>query len=102
MTTTDGKANGQLYLYGSNLKFRTVTIPEVSAQVVISNNLVYVNDFTAKLNEQDFIDGTGMFSLDKPWQYNGRLSVNVGDLARLKPLLAAMGNDNDIGGLARD
>ncbi len=101
VTTTDGKANGQLYIYGSNLKFRTVTIPEVSAQVVISNNIVYVNDFTTKLNEQDFIGGTGMFSLEKPWQHSGRLSVDIGDLARLKPFLVAMGNDNDIGGSLR-
>ncbi len=37
-------------------------------------------------------------SLDKPWHYNGVLSANVADLARLKPLLVAMGNNNDVGG----
>jgi len=96
--TTNGKADGQLSIYGSNLKFRNVTIPEVSAQVVISRNVAYLNDFTAKLNERDYVAGYGMFSLDKPWHYNGVLSANVADLARLKPLLVAMGNKNDIGG----
>jgi hypothetical protein len=96
--TTNGKADGQLSIYGSNLKFRNMTIPEVSAQVVIVRNVVYLNDFTAKLNERDYIAGHGEFSLDKPWHYSGVLSANVADLARLKPILVAMGNNNDIGG----
>jgi hypothetical protein len=98
VTLTNGRANGQLSLYSSNLKFRTVVVPEVSAQVVVSDNAVYVNDFTAKLNEIDFIAGHGVFSLDKPWHYSGKLSANVRDLARLKPILAAAGNNNDIAG----
>jgi hypothetical protein len=98
VTSTNGKADGQLSIYGSNLKFRSVTIPEVSAQVVISRNVVYVNDFTTKLNERDYIAGHGVFSLDRPWPYSGALSTNVADLARLKPFLVAMGNNNEIAG----
>ncbi|HEY8835291.1 MAG TPA: hypothetical protein VIM09_06865, partial [Chthoniobacterales bacterium] len=98
VTSTNGKADGQLSIYGSNLKFRGVTIPEISAQVSIARNVVYVNDFTTKLNDRDFIAGNGVWSLDKPWQYSGKLSVNVADLARLKPFLVAMGNNNEIGG----
>ena len=98
VTSTNGKADGQLSVYGSNLKFRNLTIPEVSAQMVISRNVVYLNDFTAKLNERDFIAGYGTFSLDRPWPYEGKLSANVADLARFKPLLAAFGNDNEIAG----
>jgi len=98
VTTTNGKADGQLSIYGSNLKFRNLTIPEVSAQVVIAKNVVYLNDFTAKLNERDFIGGHGVFSLDKPWPYQGRLVANVADLARFKPLLVAFGNNNEIAG----
>jgi autotransporter translocation and assembly factor TamB len=98
VTTTNGKADGQLSIYGSNLKFRSVTIPEVSAQMVIARNVVYLNDFTAKLNERDFIAGHGTFSLDRPWPYSGVLSVNVADVARLKPFLIAMGNKNEMAG----
>jgi autotransporter translocation and assembly factor TamB len=96
--TTNGRANGQLTVYGSQLKFRGVTIPEVSAQLTIADNIVYINDFTTKLNERDFIAGNGVFSLDKPWKYSGRLSVDVANLARLKPFLVAMGNNNEIAG----
>ena len=98
VTTTNGRANGQLSVYGSQLKFRGVTIPEVSAQLTIADNVVYVNDFTTKLNERDFIAGNGVVSLDRPWKYNGKLSVDVADLARLKPFLVAMGNNNEIAG----
>lgn len=95
---TDGRANGQLSVYGSNLKYRNLTIPEVSAQTVITDNVVYLNDFTAKLNARDFIGGHGVFSLDKPNRYQGRLIMNVADLARFKPVLVAFGNNNEIAG----
>ena len=98
ITTTNGRANGQLSIYGSNLKVRNLTIPEVSAQAVIADNVVYLNDFTAKLNERDFVGAHGVFSLDKPWKYQGRLMANVADLARFKPLLVGMGNNNEIAG----
>jgi autotransporter translocation and assembly factor TamB len=98
ITMTNGRANGQLSVYGSNLKYRNLVIPEISAQGVVSDNVVYLNDFTAKLNEQDYIGGNGTFSLDKPWHYSGKLSANVANLARFKPVLAAMGNNNEIAG----
>jgi autotransporter translocation and assembly factor TamB len=98
VTVTDGKADGQINIYSSNLKFRTVTIPEISGHASISRNVVYLNDFTAKLNERDYIAGHGVFSLDAPHPYSGKLSANVADLARLKPVLAAMGNNNEIAG----
>ncbi len=59
--TTNGKADGQLSIFSSNLKFRNLTIPEVSAEVIISRNVVYLNDFTVKLNERDYIAGHGEF-----------------------------------------
>jgi hypothetical protein len=95
---TNGRANGQLSVYGSELKYRNLTVPEVSAQTVIADNVVYLNDFTAKLNERDFVGGHGVFSLDKPNRYQGQLTANVADLARFKPLLEAFGNHNQIGG----
>lgn len=98
VTTTNGRANGQLSVYGTQLKFRGVTIPEISAELTIADNVVYVNDFTTKLNERDFIGGYGNFSLDRPWKYSGKLSTNIDNLARMKPLLAAIGNDNELAG----
>src|SRR5207248_3917601 len=61
-------------------------------------NIVYVNDFTANLNERDYIAGNGVFSLDNPHSYSGKISARVADLARLKPILVAAGNNNELAG----
>ncbi|MEY2490215.1 MAG: translocation and assembly module TamB, partial [Verrucomicrobiota bacterium] len=98
VTVRDGKANGQVSVYGSNLKFRSLVVPQVSGQASISKNVVYLNDFTANLNERDYITGHGVFSLDKPHQYSGKVFASVADLSRLKPILAAAGNNNELAG----
>ena len=98
ITVRDGKANGYASVYGSNLKFRNLIVPQVSGQASISQNVVYLNDFTANLNERDYIAGHGVFSLEKPYPYSGKIFATVADLARLKPILAAAGNNNEIAG----
>ncbi|PZR74012.1 MAG: hypothetical protein DLM73_09195 [Chthoniobacterales bacterium] len=98
VTVTNGKADGQLSVYGSNLKMRNLTIPEISANASISKNVVYLNDFTAKLNEIDYIGGSGILSLDKPYHYSGKVFAHIADLTRMKPVLVAFGNKNEIAG----
>ena len=98
VTVRDGKADGEVSIHGTNLKFRNMTVPQVSGQASISKNVVYLNDFTASLNERDYISGSGVFSLEKPYPYNGKIFASVADLARLKPILVAAGNPNDIAG----
>ena len=98
VTLRNGKANGQVSFYGSNLKFRNLTIPQISGQASISENIVYLNDFTASLNEQDYIAGYGVFSLEGTHPYSGKIFAKIGDLARLKPILAAIGNNNELAG----
>ena len=98
VTIRDGKADGAVSVYGSNLKFRNLTIPQLSGQASISKNIVYLNDFTANLNEQDYVAGHGVFSLEKPHRYSGKILASVADLARLRPILAAAGNNNEIAG----
>lgn len=94
----DGVADGQLEVFGTNLRMRNLVIPEVSAQVSIARNVVFVNDFTARLNERDYAGGSGVFSLEKPHKYSGKIFANVADLATLRPLLLAAGNQTEIGG----
>ncbi|HEY2614458.1 MAG TPA: translocation/assembly module TamB domain-containing protein, partial [Chthoniobacterales bacterium] len=94
----NGKAEGQVSLYGSNLRARDLTVPQFSAQATISNNVIYLNDLTANLNESDRFGGNGSLSLEKPYRYNGKIAANIADLGRLKPLLLAGGNKNEIAG----
>jgi hypothetical protein len=98
VTIRDGKADGEVSFYGSKLKFRNLTVPQVSGQASISKNIVYLNDFTATLNERDYIAGHAVVSLEKPYQYSGKIFARVADLARVKPILAAAGNDNELAG----
>ena len=98
ITIRDGKADGYASIYGSNLKFRNLIVPQVSGQASISQNVVYLSDFTANLNERDYINGNGTFALDKPHHYSGKVFASVADLSRLKPILAAAGNDNELAG----
>ncbi|MBA2586599.1 MAG: hypothetical protein H0U99_08960, partial [Chthoniobacterales bacterium] len=93
-----GMADGQMSFSGTNLAFRTLLIPQVSAQCSIARSVVYLNDFTAKLNQRDFVAGSAVFDLQSPHRYHGKVSANITDLATVQPLLKAIGNDNALGG----
>jgi autotransporter translocation and assembly factor TamB len=91
-------ANGQVSLSGSNLKMRDLVVRQLSMQSSISNNLVYLNDCSATLNDTDFFNATGTFNLRQPYNYNGKVSARVADLSALQPLLHAAGNENQLAG----
>jgi TamB, inner membrane protein subunit of TAM complex len=91
-------ANGQMSLSGSNLKMRDLVVRQLSVQSSISNNLVYLNDCSATLNDTDFFNATGTLSLRRPYHYNGKVSASVVNLSALQPLLHAAGNENQLAG----
>ncbi len=91
-------ATGQLWLAGSNLKMRDLVLRQISAQCSISNSVVYVNDFSAALNNTDYINATGTFNLHPPHQYKGNASASVSNLAVFEPLLRAFGNQSQLAG----
>ena len=93
-----GIGNGQLSIYGSNLRAGDLVFKQLSSQCLISNNVVYLNDTSANMNEQDFVRADGIVDLRGPHHYSGKLSVNVSDLSRLQPLLRASGNQNELAG----
>jgi len=91
-------ANGQMWLAGSNLSMRDLVFRQVSAQCSISNNIIYLNDLSALLNDTDYVNATGRFNLRRPYHYSGRLSANVANLSTLQPLFHASGNQNQLAG----
>lgn len=93
-----GVGNGQVSIFGSNLRMRDLVFKQLSAQCSISRNVVYVNDFTASLNEHDFVGANGMADLSAPFHYSGKVAANVADLSTLQPLLHASGNENKVEG----
>jgi len=94
----DRVANGQLSIFGSNLKARELTFNQLSAQGSIWNNVIYINDFTASLNQTDFVAANGAADLRPPFRYSGKLSANISNVAALQPLLRAFGNETEVAG----
>src|SRR5437762_5708984 len=94
-------ANGQMWIAGANLRMRDLIVRQVSTQCSISNSVIYINDFSASLNDTDFVNATGTLDLRRPHRYSGKISANVLNLSTLQPLLRASGNQNDLGGTVR-
>jgi autotransporter translocation and assembly factor TamB len=92
------QANGQLSVFGAGLKMRDLIFKQLSAQCTVANNVVYLNDLTASLNEQDFVAANGLLDLRRPYHYAGKLSTRIADLSALKPLLRTSGNKEELGG----
>ncbi len=92
-------ANGQLSIFGSNLRMRDLVFKQLSSQCSISNNVIYLNDCTASLNEADFVNAIGILNLRPPYHYSGKASAHVSNLSTLQPLLHASGNEKELAGL---
>ena len=94
----DGLANGQFYLYGSDIRFRELVIHQLSAQSIIVDSVIYLNDFTMTLNDQDYISANGIFDSRPPHPYRGKVLANLVDLSVFNPVLKASGNDKQLAG----
>jgi TamB, inner membrane protein subunit of TAM complex len=94
-------ANGQMWIAGANLRMRDMVFRQVSTQCSISDSVIYINDFSASLNDTDFVNATGTLNLRRPHRYTGKISANVANLSTLQPLLRASGNQNDLAGAVR-
>nr|MBA3883731.1 hypothetical protein [Chthoniobacterales bacterium] len=97
-TDVGAQLGGYFSLYGSGLAARGLSIPEVSLQGTVAQNVVYLNDVTASLNAQDYIRANGSFAVDAPHRYSGALSTRIANLATFEPLLAAAGNKTQLAG----
>jgi autotransporter translocation and assembly factor TamB len=91
-------ANGQVSISGSNLKMRDLIFRQLNTQCSISNNIVYLNDCRASLNDSDFFNATGTLNLRRPYHYNGKVAASVANLSTLQPLLRTFGNQNELAG----
>jgi autotransporter translocation and assembly factor TamB len=80
---------------------RDLVLRQVSTQCAISNNVVYLNDLSATLNDTDFVNATGTMNLRRPYHYSGKISANVANLSTLQPLLRASGNQNVLAGAVK-
>ncbi len=91
-------ANGNVSVSGSNLRIRDLVFRQLSTQCSVSNNVIYLKDCSAILNDSDFINATGSLNLRPPYHYNGKVAARVANLSTLQPLLRASGNENQLAG----
>ena len=91
-------ANGHIWLAGTNLKMRDLVFRQLSTDCSVSNNVIYLNDLSATLNDTDFVDATGTLNFRRPYHYKGKVSANVANLSTLEALLRASGNQNELAG----
>ena len=94
-------ANGQMWVFGSNLRMRDLVFRQLNTQCSISNNVIYLNDLSAALNDTDYVNATGRLDLHRPHRYSGKVSANVANLSTLQPLLRASGNQNELAGIVK-
>ncbi|MBA3651107.1 MAG: translocation/assembly module TamB domain-containing protein, partial [Chthoniobacterales bacterium] len=83
-----GIASGQLNLSGEEIAAQKLVVKQLSAQLAIAQNVAYLNDLTATLNEQDCVRANGTVKLEKPFNYTGAVTANLADLSTFEPLLA--------------
>ena len=93
-----GVANGQLSLFGANLRMRDLVFTQLNSQCVIVNNVVYLNDASVKLNDQEFVSAYATIDLGGQHHYRGKFRANISDLSKLQPLLRTFGNQSELGG----
>ena len=94
----DGSGNGSFTVSGSDLRSRNLVIEQLSASGTTAANVVYFNDFTARLNERDSIRGHGTIGVRTPYLYSGALTATVTDLASFESILRASGHEKQLGG----
>ncbi len=82
-------ANGQVNFFGQQIAVQKLIVRQLSAQVAIAENVAYLNDFTATLNEKDYVVARGNVRLQKPFHYTGSVDANLSDLSTFEPLLAS-------------
>jgi autotransporter translocation and assembly factor TamB len=93
-----GIANGQLSIFGANLRMRDLVFTQLNSQCEIWNNVVYLNDLSANLTGNDFVIGNAVIDLGGSHHYSGKFRANLSDLSKLQPLLRTFGNQNELAG----
>ncbi|MDQ3546365.1 MAG: AsmA-like C-terminal region-containing protein, partial [Verrucomicrobiota bacterium] len=83
-----GIASGELSLSGQEITAQKLLVKQLSAQLAIAQNVVYLNDLTATMNEKDYLRANGTVKVQKPFAYSGAVTANLADLSTFEPLLA--------------
>ena len=83
----NGVASGYFNLSGEQIAAQKLLVKHLSGQVAIAQNVAYLDDFTASVNEKDYVVANGALKLQKPFHYTGSVTANLTDLSAFEPFL---------------
>ena len=94
----NGVASGQINLFGQEIAAQKLLVRQLSIQASIADNIAYLNDLTATLNEKDYLVANATVQLQRPFYYSGSVTANLADLSTFKPLLDSGGTERALAG----
>lgn len=93
-----GVMSGLVNLSGEQIVAQKLLVKQISGQISIAENVAYLNDFTATMNDKDYVVAQGTVQVKKPFRYTGSAMVNLADLSAFEPLLATDGKKTPLAG----
>ena len=93
-----GVYNGAFNLQARDVQARGATVQSADVQVGIANNVATVQTGKIVFDPQNTITLDGSAHLQPPYQSSGNLAVNLTDLAKFNPVLAANGVKDPVAG----
>ena len=80
-----GVMSGLVNLSGEQIVAQKLLVKQVSGQIAIAENVAYLNDFTATMNDKDYVVAQGTVQIKKPFRYTGSATANLADLSAFEP-----------------
>ncbi|HEY2711884.1 MAG TPA: translocation/assembly module TamB domain-containing protein [Chthoniobacterales bacterium] len=80
-------ASGMMTFYGQQVTAQKLVVRQMDWQATIAQNVLYLNDLNATLNDKDYVTAHGTVALQKPFHYTGSATANLADLSAFEPLL---------------
>ena len=93
-----GSRAARLNLSGREIAAQKLLVKQLSAQLAIAQNVVYLNDLTATLNEKDYVRANGTVKLQKPFRLQRRGDGEPGRSLNLRAAPRDGGKENAAGG----
>jgi len=93
-----GIMSGLVNLSGEQIVAQKLLVKQVSGQIAIAENIAYLNDLTATMNDKDYVVAQGTVQVKKPFRYSGSATANLADLSAFEPLLEEGGKKTPLAG----
>jgi hypothetical protein len=94
----DGFFEGQIDASGKNLTLEDFNAESLNLAVEIKKSVAEIRDLKLVVDAKSWVAGSGKIGLHKPFDYAGRLSLDIPDLAIFTPLLERAGVSNPVAG----